>query len=106
MKQGDRMLTVECYVARSPDVAARMFGGEMMIMSGRDASLFCLNESATLLWNAADGRASLGQIANLLCEQYEVAPDAARQDLLELARELAAHGLLQLSDRPSAGAAP
>jgi hypothetical protein len=95
-----------CYVARSPDVAARMFGGEMMIMSGRDASLFCLNETASLLWAAADGRASLDEIAARVCEQYEVGREAARQDLLALARELAAHGLLRLSATPSEAAAP
>lgn len=97
--------TGKCYVARSADVAARMIGGEMMIMSGRDASLFCLNETASLLWNAADGQAELGQIAALVSEQFEVEADIARQDLLEVARELAAHRLLVLSDAPI-GAAP
>jgi hypothetical protein len=99
------MTTGKCYVARSTDVAARMIGGEMMIMSGRDSSLFCLNETASLLWAAADGQADLDQIAALVCEQFDVAPDTARQDLLETARELAAHQLLMLSDTPVGGPA-
>ncbi|MES2937495.1 MAG: PqqD family protein [Pseudomonadota bacterium] len=90
----------KCYVARSADVAARLIGGEMMIMSGRDASLFCLNETASVLWKAADGQADIDQIAALVCQQYDVAPDAAREDLLEVARELASHRLLVLSDTP------
>lgn len=99
------MTAGKCYVARSTDVAARMIGGEMMIMSGRDASLFCLNETASLLWQAADGQADIDGIAQMVCERFDVEPDTARQDLLEVARELAAHRLLVLSDTPVGGTA-
>ncbi len=34
------------YVARSSQIAARALGGEMMIMSARDSTLFTLNEVA------------------------------------------------------------
>ena len=43
------------YVARNPRVAARSLDGEMMIMSGRDSTLFTLNKTATILWQSADG---------------------------------------------------
>ena len=36
------------YVARNPRVAARSLDGEMMIMSGRDSTLFTLNKTATM----------------------------------------------------------
>ena len=32
------------------EVAARMMGGEMMIMSARDSTLFNLNETASAIW--------------------------------------------------------
>ena len=37
------------YVARSSEIAARRLGNEMMIMSGRDSTLFSLNEVATVM---------------------------------------------------------
>ena len=43
------------YVARSKQLAARRLGAETMIMSGRDSTLFTLNEVATVIWEAADG---------------------------------------------------
>ena len=43
------------YVARNPKVAARSLDDEMMIMSGRDSTLFTLNKTATILWQSADG---------------------------------------------------
>jgi hypothetical protein len=45
----------ERYIARATNVAARMIGGEVMIMSGLDSSLFSLNATASVLWQAADG---------------------------------------------------
>ncbi len=66
------------YIARSPDVAARRIGGELMIMSGRDSSLFSLNETAAALWEAADGATPLaGIVEREICACFEVDPAEA-----------------------------
>ena len=89
------------YVARSPRVAARCLDGEMMVMSGRDSTLFTLNRTATLIWQAADGATSLEDIvAQEICPEFEVDPQVALQDAEMLARELAGHGILEVSDQP------
>ena len=46
------------YVARSSRIAARMLGDEMLVMSGQGSTLFTLNPTATILWQAADGATS------------------------------------------------
>jgi hypothetical protein len=89
------------YVARNPRVAARSLDGEMMIMSGRDSTLFTLNRTATILWQSADGATPLETIVEQrICTQYEVEPAEALQDAETLARELAKHQILQISDEP------
>src|SRR5579864_6202614 len=89
------------YVARNPKVAARSLDGEMMIMSGRDSTLFTLNRTATLLWQAADGSTPLDQIVErTICREFEVEPAEAIPDAETLARELAGHGILDISDQP------
>ena len=89
------------YVARSPRVAARALDGEMMIMSGRDSTLFTLNKTATLLWQAADGSTPLDEIvAQRICREFEVEPAEALRDAETLARELASHEILQVSEEP------
>jgi hypothetical protein len=89
------------YVARSSRVAARGLDGEMMIMSGRDSTLFTLNKTATILWQAADGATSLEQIVQQkICTEYEVDPGEALRDAESLARDLASHGILQISEEP------
>ena len=95
------------YLARNPRVAARSLAGEMMIMSGRDSTLFTLNKTATILWQAADGATPLDQIVeHKICCEFDVEPAIALQDAETLARELAEHQILQVSEEPIAPAAP
>ena len=89
------------YVARSTRVAARSLDGEMMIMSGRDSTLFTLNRTATVIWQAADGATSLEEIVERkICPEFEVDHKDALQDAETLARELATHGILEVSEEP------
>lgn len=89
------------YVSRNLQVAARSLDGEMMIMSSRDSTLFTLNRTATLIWQAADGKTALDEIVEQrICPEYEVSLGEALQDAETLARELAGHGILQVSEEP------
>ena len=91
----------EKYITRSSAIAARMLGGEMMIMSATDSTFFTLNEVATAIWQAADGRTPLSEIINnAICGHFEVEPEAARADAEEFISQLAEHGILLVSDRP------
>ena len=72
-----------------------------MIMSGRDSTLFTLNKTATILWQAADGATPLEQIVEQkICTEFEVEPGEALKDAEALARDLAGHGILQISEEP------
>jgi hypothetical protein len=89
------------YLSRNPRVAARSLDGEMMIMSGRDSTLFTLNKTATILWQAADGATPLDQIVEKkICAEFEVEPGEALKDAEALARDLAGHGILEISVEP------
>jgi hypothetical protein len=89
------------YVARNTRAAARKLDGEMMIMSGKDSTLFTLNKTATIIWQAAEGATPLDEIVERqICPKFEVEPAAALRDAETLARELAAHGILDISENP------
>jgi hypothetical protein len=89
------------YVRRSASVAARMLGGEMMIMSGRDSTLYSLNPTAAAIWNAADGVTPLERIVEeKICALYEAEPAEALRDALELVEGLAREGILLVSGSP------
>ena len=89
------------YIARSDVVASRILGGEMVIMSAVDSTLFSLSEIATVIWQAADGRTPLAEIVKChICGEFDVSPDEARSDAETFVEELARHGILHVSDRP------
>lgn len=96
----DRM-TASIFIARSPKVAARMLGDEMMIVSAQQSELYTLNETAAAIWNAADGVTPLETIvAQHVCAAFEVGADEALRDAQALVTELAACGVLIASDTP------
>jgi hypothetical protein len=73
----------------------------MVIMSAGDPRVFSLNEVATVIWEAADGRTPLDEIiANRICAEFEVAPQVALKDADELVQELSSQGILLVSDQP------
>lgn len=89
------------FVARNPRVAARSLDGEMMLMSARDSTLFTLNKTATIIWQSADGNTPLDEIVHSrICAEFEVEPAEALHDAETVARELASHDILQLSEEP------
>ncbi|MGA8431270.1 MAG: PqqD family protein [Candidatus Sulfotelmatobacter sp.] len=93
------------YVARDARSAVRVFDGEAMVMSGRDSTLFSLNKTATIIWQAADGSTPLDEIVRRgVCQEFDVEFSSALQDAESMARELAGHGILQISEEPIAPA--
>jgi hypothetical protein len=89
------------YVSRSPAVAARKLGGEMMIMSGRDSTLFTLDEVATLIWESVNGLVTLDEIVRRrICAEFDVEPATAVRDAETMVEALAQHGILLISPEP------
>jgi hypothetical protein len=95
----------ETYIARSTAIAARLIGGEMMIMSAADSTFFTLNEVGTAIWQSADGQTPLSEIVSRrVCTEFEVTPEQAQADAREFVAELSRHGVLLVSERPIAAA--
>lgn len=91
----------ETYIARSSSIAARLLAGEMMVMNSADSMFFTLNEVATAIWQAADGRTSLREIVReRICGEFEIEPEQAQTDAEQFVTELSSHGILLVSDHP------
>ena len=91
------------YVARSKAIAARAIGDQTMVMSATNSTLFTLDEVASVIWEAADGVTPLDEIvANKICAQYDITPEAALKDAEALVEGLAEHGILLFSAQPLA----
>ena len=91
----------EKYILRGKAIASRELGGEMIIMSAKDSTLFTLNGVAMLIWQAADGKTALSDIVKKkVCPEFDVDHETAYRDAAEFAEELAQHGILEVSNSP------
>jgi hypothetical protein len=100
-------MMAEKYIARSKAIAARLVGGEMMVMSAVDSTFFTLNDVASTIWQAADGRTPLSEIvAGKVCQEFDVEPEQAQRGADRFVNELSQHGILLLSDRPLIDSSP
>ncbi len=94
-------MSKKLYVARSPRIAARKLGEETLVMSAQGSTLFTLNPTATILWQAADGITAVDEIVERhICSEFDVKLEEAIRDAEALAAELSRHGILVISEKP------
>jgi hypothetical protein len=87
---------------RAPNLASRVLLGEAIVMNPADSSLFNLNETATAIWLAADGRTTLRQIVERdICGDFEVDIEEAISDAEGLLSDLSRHGILLMVPKPA-----
>ena len=84
------------YVVRNNGVIWRDIAGEVVIVGENDHSIRMLNKTASLIWSLADGTRRLEEIADALCERFEVTPEEAQADAEEFCSELVEAGLVSL----------
>ena len=73
----------------------------LSLMNSMDSTFFTLNEVATAIWQAADGRTPLREIvSNQVCEQFDIDPAQAQTDAEQFVSELSQHGILLVSGQP------
>ena len=84
-------------------IAARALAGETTVMNSADSTFFTLNEVATAIFQAADGRSSAaGIVRDRICQQFDIDPEQAQADAEQFVADLSSHGILLVSDQPLA----
>jgi hypothetical protein len=90
----------------SDEIVAREIEGELIIvplasgMGDLEDELYSFNETGRALWARLDGRASLGEIAASLAEEYDAPFEEIQTDLQGLVSELLRRRILVV--QPSA----
>ena len=74
----------------------RQIGNETIILTEEGEELHTLDETGTFVWKAIDGKKSLSRILDLICVEYEVSHDGARDDLFMFLEALEEKGIISL----------
>ena len=95
-------MTQEKYLIRHSSTAYRIIDGVAMIVGGSESKLRTLNKAGTLIWELADGKHSLSEIINQICQDFEVDYTTAASDTDAFVRELESKNMLSIVDSPVA----
>jgi len=99
VKGKDTMLSK--YLLRSDSTAYRTINGLALIVGAPEGKLRSLNEAGTFIWEQADGRHTLSEIINQMCQKYDVDYTQAAQDAETFVHELERQDMLVLMDDPA-----
>lgn len=79
--------------ARTPDVVTEPAGNDHIVHRDTHED-FMLNPTAFALWELCDGRTTLAEMVDAVCDLFEISRDQARSDVAEAIRHMRAAGLL------------
>lgn len=84
---------------KTNDLVTRSITGETIIVPvqghvGDMDGIYTLNGVATTIWELIDGKISVGQIVDAVRNEYDVPPEDAERDVIELIGSLEAAGLI------------
>ncbi|MFZ1573727.1 MAG: PqqD family protein [Chromatiaceae bacterium] len=75
-------------------VMARTVGEETVILDVASGTYFGLDLVGARMWQLMDDGKTLAEICDLMLEEYEVSREELERDILKLAQELAARGVI------------
>ena len=84
------------------DVVFRDLQGETAILHLRTGVFFGLDPVGTRIWHLMGSHAALHEVLQALLEEYDVAEDRCRQDLLRFVTTLRENDLVRLETPPTA----
>jgi len=78
---------------KNPDIVSRKIADEYILVPIRQnvgdlESIYTLNEVAARIWELTDGERKVKEIKDKIIEEFEVTPDEAEKDLIELLQKL------------------
>ena len=83
----------------SPNVQDTTMEGETVLLDLSSGRYYTLNQLGSVIWEHCTGFTSLRDIHTVLCDRFDVAPERALDDLVNLVNELIQEGLLQQERR-------
>ena len=90
----------EEYLKRDEKVTWRTLEKDCILLHLTSGFYYTLNDVGRFLWESLDGEQKLQDIYEEMLEQYEVDPETARKDMVELIDDLMQEGLLKSIEKP------
>lgn len=78
---------------KNPDIVARVIDDETILMPIYKTSddincIYTLNKSAALIWDAIDGKKTIGQIKAMVSKEFDSKPEEIDKEISDLLKDL------------------
>ena len=90
-------ITQDALIEIEKDVLFRELSGEAVLLNVETGNYFGLDQVGARAWALIREHKALSKVVDLMEAEYEVSRDALWNDLVALAKELSAHGLVRIS---------
>ncbi len=85
-------------VVAVPNQVSSSLGDEAVILELTQGVYYGLNKVGARIWELLQQPRRVGEIRDLILDEYDVAPQTGTRDLLALLAELAERGLIEVRD--------
>ncbi|MBI5878714.1 MAG: PqqD family protein [Chloroflexi bacterium] len=96
------MLSLQQYPIPHRQVSGRVIDDEAVIVLSESGDVEVLNRVGARIWELADGTRTIGEIAQLIEREYDVALPQAQADVQAFVERLIDENIVTLADRPQA----
>ena len=80
--------------SKNKDFPWQTMSDETIIIDPKGQNSFELNELGSFIWVRIDGKNSVNEISNFICQQYEVDPEVVNEDLMAVVGEMQKNKLI------------
>jgi hypothetical protein len=85
-------------VVAGQDQVSSLVAGETIILSLQTGMYYGLNSVGARIWALVRTPTRVGDICDAVLQEYDVGEDRCQRDVVSVLRQLAAQGLIEISD--------
>ncbi len=82
-------------IIQNKDIAWQVYDGEAVLVDSKDGVCRVLNDTATVIWNACSEPASLSEVVDAVCSEFEAERSEVEKDVEETVRDFLEKKLLK-----------
>lgn len=90
------MITEDTVLAFHQAASVRPVGDGVVILLADSGQLYTGNGTTGAILRQVDGRRRIGDLAAALCEEFDISPETAAGDIVEIAGRLIDEGVLRV----------
>lgn len=86
-------MTGETHLKKTPqNFLSTDLDGELILVHGQSGAFYSIKDSGLAIWRAFDETESLAEVADKICDEFEIEPADCEAEVLDFSRKLVSAG--------------